>query len=150
MTTIRVTLSNELSELEKLRLFLTEAAKSFTLNEREMYMLNLICDEWVTNIISYGYGEGAEIKPRIDIVLTKQADRVTVSFSDDGVAFNPLTRADPDVHASIDDRRIGGLGIHFVKTLTDEARYERLGERNLLQLTLIRRKQANIDEERNG
>lgn len=141
LPTKSLTLANELPELERLRLFLTEAAHSFGLNERELYRLNLICDEWVTNIISYGYDDGAAVQPRIDITLSSSADWLTIVVSDDGVPFNPLTRAEPDLSADIDERRIGGLGIHFMKTLTDSVEYERRGERNVLQLTLSRRQQ---------
>ncbi|TNJ62369.1 ATP-binding protein [Paenibacillus hemerocallicola] len=135
-----VTLTNELRELERLRLFLKDSAESFQFDERTQYRLNLICDELVTNIISYGFGDRADtdIRPRIEIVLTDSTDRMVIRITDDGVPFNPLNRPEPNVSAGIEERGIGGLGIHFVKTLTDEAIYERDGERNVLRLTINR------------
>jgi serine/threonine-protein kinase RsbW len=55
-----------------------------------------------------------------------------VTIEDDGVAFDPLARAAPDVTADLDEREIGGLGIHLVRTLMDGMTYERRGERNVL------------------
>ena len=53
-------------------------------------------------------------------------------FRDDGVEFDPLSRADPDLDAPTEERGIGGLGIHLVKTLTDEASWRRDGDANIL------------------
>lgn len=150
MTIKSVTLTNELRELERLRLFLEDSAESFHFDERTQYRLNLICDELVTNIISYGFGECADtdIRPRIEIVLIDNTDRMVVRITDDGIPFNPLNRPGPNVSAGIEERGIGGLGIHFVKTWSDEAIYERQGERNVLRLTINRRKPP--EEEQTG
>ena len=57
-------------------------------------------------------------------------------MEDDGIAFDPFTSApEPDLDASVEERRIGGLGVYFVKTLMDEAAYERRGDRNRITLT---------------
>ena len=68
--------------------------------------------------------------------LTEQDGALTVVLEDDGIAFNPFSEAAmPDLEASVEERRIGGLGVYFVKSLMDEASYERRGEWN--RITLI-------------
>ncbi len=53
---------------------------------------------------------------------------------DDAVAFNPLEREAPDLNAPLEDRPIGGLGVHLVRKLMDDVRYERAGARNILTM----------------
>ncbi|TMV51543.1 ATP-binding protein [Paenibacillus mesophilus] len=148
MTIKSLKLRNELRELETMRLFLEESARTFCFDERLLYRLNLICDELVTNIISYGYDENAEVASRIEIILSHTPECLEISITDDGAAFNPLNKQEPDLNAGIDERKIGGLGIHFVKTLTNKAVYERQGKRNILRLTINRHQEP--EEEQTG
>ena len=62
-----------------------------------------------------------------------------IEISDDGQPFNPLKDAPkPDLEAALEDRPIGGLGIHLVLTMMDEMHYRRENERN--HLTLVKRR----------
>ena len=59
-------------------------------------------------------------------------------LEDDGLEFDPFRSApEPDLDASVEERRIGGLGVYFVKSLMDEATYERVD--NLNRITLVQR-----------
>jgi len=87
-------------------------------------------DEVVSNIVNYSGAHG------YGLVVERGVDRVRLRFSDDGVAYNPLSHADPDTHAALEDRPVGGLGLVVVKRLVDRVIYSREGERNVL--TLIR------------
>jgi len=57
-----------------------------------------------------------------------------VSIEDDAIAFKPLNLASPDTVASIEDREIGGLGVHMVKKLMDNVSYKRYIKKNLTTL----------------
>ncbi|KZD06784.1 ATP-binding protein [Oceanibaculum pacificum] len=93
------------------------------------YALELAVDELVTNIISYGYPAGGQ--GTIQIVVEADAAQLRLEIVDDGVPFDPLTQErDPPLDGEIEDRPIGGLGIHLVQSLMDEMRYERSGDRN--------------------
>ena len=75
----------------------------------------------------------------MEIALTSEADKLTIELSDDGRAFNPLDDApEPDLDAAIEDRPIGGLGVHMVRTFMDEMHYRRDEGKN--HLTLIKRR----------
>ena len=93
-------------------------------------MLNA-ADEVTSNIVNYSGAEGYRIE------VERTADRVRLRFSDDGQPYNPLSHVDPDTHAAIEDRPIGGLGLVVVKRLADRVTYSREGNRNVL--TLIRK-----------
>lgn len=88
-------------------------------------------DEVTSNVVNYS---GAT-HYRVEVECT--ADRVRIRFSDDGAAYNPLLHVDPDTHASIEDRPVGGLGLVVVKRLADHISYSSEGGRNVL--TLIRK-----------
>jgi serine/threonine-protein kinase RsbW len=92
----------------------------------------------VTNVIVHGYGGAppeAE-EPAIEMTLERPAnDRLVLTFVDRARPFDPLTRPEPDVDLSVDEREVGGLGIHFIKKIMDRCEYERVGERNRLTLT---------------
>jgi serine/threonine-protein kinase RsbW len=89
-------------------------------------------DEVLTNIVDYGYTDDADHEIRIHL---RVGDRVLEAIvEDDGVPFNPLESATPDTSAPLQERRIGGVGLHFVKNLMDEVSYDRVGDRNRLVL----------------
>jgi len=60
-----------------------------------------------------------------------------MEFEDRGREFNPLEVAEPDLETPIEDRQLGGLGIHLVKKMVDVATYRREGDRNILLLRKV-------------
>jgi serine/threonine-protein kinase RsbW len=93
------------------------------------WRLGVVLDEIVSNIIGHG---GAVAPARaIDAWFRCDGEVAEVTISDDGPAFDPLTRPDADVTAPLELRQPGGLGIALVKALMDEVRYEWTG-RNVL------------------
>ena len=79
---------------------------------------SLASDELMTNTISYG-GTGL----RIEAEMRLEGDNVVLDLIDDGILFDPLSAPPPDLDSSLAERRIGGLGVHIVRTLMDEVRY---------------------------
>lgn len=97
--------------------------------------LNVALDELLQNTIAHGFaGRQAGV---VTIVVELGTDRLTVTLTDDGRPFNPLGTAAPDTASSVEARPIGGLGIHLVRQLMDEVRYQRRADRNVV--TLIKR-----------
>ncbi|MEY2697297.1 MAG: hypothetical protein RL333_1435 [Pseudomonadota bacterium] len=96
------------------------------------FQVDLVLEELVQNVIAYGYPDGrsGEVVVSIDVI-----DRgLRLRVEDDGDAFDPLGLPVPDLEASIADRNIGGLGIHFARTLTDIQNYRRVNGRNRVEL----------------
>jgi len=101
------------------------------LGEREswpdslVFKVNLVLEELGLNILNYG-GQDTSRTPEIEITLTSDDSMLTIEVSDDGLPFNPLQDVDdPDIDGAIEDRAIGGLGVHLVRTLMDDLSYER-------------------------
>jgi len=125
--------ANRLSELDRMHRSFEELKQKFTLPERLVSDLAFACEEVVTNIISYGYGD--ENEHWIRIVIRTDADHVEITIEDDGKPFNPLEHSDPNVSLSLEERAIGGLGVFLVKKLMDDVRYVREEPYNRLILT---------------
>ncbi len=90
--------------------------------------LAIVLDEVVSNIVKYSGASGFSV----DVKPLPGAGLVRVVFTDDGKAYNPLEKADPDTTLSAEARPIGGLGILMVKHLTDAVGYARVYDRNVL------------------
>jgi serine/threonine-protein kinase RsbW len=95
--------------------------------------INLVLDEALNNIISYGYAAG--VRGGISIRICRQPARLLVEIEDEARPFDPLTAPPPDLTSRLAERRVGGLGIHFIKQLMDEVSYVRTDRGNLLKLT---------------
>ena len=133
---LSLTLKNDLSELARIAGAIEAHGKSHGWPTKWVLNLNISLDELITNIVSYGYQDSDEHEIRVTLA-DWDGSLVTV-LEDDGMEFDPFTEApEPDLDASVAERRIGGLGVYFVKTLMDEAIYERLGDRN--RITLVQR-----------
>jgi sigma-B regulation protein RsbU (phosphoserine phosphatase) len=129
---LKLRLKNELSQigyaLDQVEDFLT----SNEVNARFRGTLGVVLDELLNNIVSYAYeDDGAH---EIQLVLELAGDRLVLTISDDGIPFNAFAAPAPDTSASLDDRQIGGLGIHLVRELMDEVGYHRGIGRNIVSL----------------
>lgn len=82
-------------------------------------------DEIVSNIVNYGGGS-------IDISISIADGVLRATVSDDGPPFDPLGRPAPDTDADIDDRAVGGLGIHLIREMMDDVAYAYENGRNRL------------------
>jgi sigma-B regulation protein RsbU (phosphoserine phosphatase) len=94
--------------------------------------LMLVAEEVTSNIIKYG-----ELAPDAEIKLTLTLSQYSLSmtFSDPGIAFDPLTEARKSaLGAETDHAEIGGLGVHLLQAMTDQQEYRRSDDRNHLCL----------------
>ena len=98
-----------------------------------LHDLNVVIDEALSNIISYGYETDAE--GEITIQLEHRQDEIVVQIEDRGRTFDPLQTVSPDLNATLRTRKVGGLGVHFMRSLMDNASYKRINGKNRLVLT---------------
>ena len=129
----RLTLWATMAELDRLQGFLQDYCKEEHLSDEILFHLNVILEELATNVIKYGGGKDEEECCVIE--LSRNGLLLTIRFSDSGIPFNPLAQDEVDTNKTILERPIGGLGIHFVKSLTDSQVYLRENDRNVLILT---------------
>jgi len=130
---LEIKLSNKLSELERFNQILTEFGRRQGLAPKVVHDLNLAVEEILTNIISYAFTDGREHEIRLH--LSVQPEEVRAEVEDDGQPFNPLEASEPDTAKPLEERIIGGLGIHLMRKLMDGLEYKRQGDKNLLAIT---------------
>ena len=119
--------------LDRVLEFLDEHLERRDCPPKVLTKLNIAVEEIFVNIASYAYG-GKPGRAVIRLLKTHDPEGVSVTFTDEGVPFDPLSRPDPDVTLSAADRSIGGLGIYLVKKAMDEVRYEYRDGCNILTL----------------
>lgn len=101
-----------------------------------LFKVKLAIEELGLNVAKHGRIDKA---PDIEITVTSEPDSLRINIEDDGRAFDPLNDApEPDLSSPIEDRPIGGLGIHFVREMMDDMTYRREDGKNCLALTLNR------------
>ena len=130
---LSLSLANDLRDVavtaEKIGAFCAEHG----LAEETSFQVQVAVEELVTNTISYGYDDDGE--HRIELALRLEGGTLIVEIVDDGRTFDPLQAPRPDIGASLQDRAIGGLGIHLVRKTMDTVTYRRHEGRNVVTLT---------------
>ena len=125
---------NDLAALPQLADELEAFCAARTIPSRIVHRFTLALEEVLTNIIAYAFpGDG---RREIDVRIAWRDGSLHATVSDDGVDFNPLTRPAPDLRAPVEQRQIGGLGIHLLRTLSETADYRRDGDRNVLTFSM--------------
>ena len=130
---VSLNLKTSLDELERITAAVEDLGEQEDWPPAFTFRVNLVLEELGINIINHGYDDGIH---EFDITLTSDANTLTIEISDDGRPFDPLHDApDPNTAASLEERSVGGLGIHLVRTMMDELHYRREQGRNYLTLT---------------
>ena len=96
--------------------------------------IRLVTEEALANVVHHAFEERDSGERSITVELVVTVETVSVEICDDGTAVNPLDAPPPDLDAPLESRQIGGLGVHLIRSLTDEAHYTRREGRNILKL----------------
>ena len=134
-----ICLPARLESLDDFLRFVAERSEECGLTPRRSREIQLAVEEVVVNIIRHAYPDSPG---DIELRWRTEGDgaRVTVEVEDSGVPFDIRTVPEPDLKAGLAERKIGGLGIHFIRTLADRVDYRRENGKNILTLVLDRRR----------
>lgn len=136
-------ITNEMSEVTKLKQFMEGAAREFGIPDDIQLSLNLAVEEAVVNVINYAYPKGTEGDIEINITnspipdLSESSTEVIFTIIDQGVPFDPTTHDEADTTSELEERQIGGLGIHLIRNIMDRVEYQRDGNCNKLTMTKL-------------
>jgi len=133
-STHRITRAAHLEALNDFREFIVEHCTGNTgVTEEILYDSQLAVDEACTNIIMHGY---AGMDPGSVILnLELQADKIIISLTDFGHAFEPDSAPIPDADAPIEERELGGFGLFFIRQSVDDVKYRTSEDGNTMTLT---------------
>lgn len=95
--------------------------------------VDMAIDELFSNIANYAYNPEIGVAT-VRVEVTDDPLAVVITFIDNGVPYDPLAKADPDITLSVEEREIGGLGIYMVKKTMDDVSYEYRDGKNILRI----------------
>lgn len=113
--------------------FVDEQLEQFSCPIKAQVQIDIAIDELFSNIVHYAYHP--EVGPAtVRVEVLEEPLSVVITFIDQGVPYDPLSREDPDVTLSAENREIGGLGIYIVKKNMSEITYEYKEGKNILRI----------------
>jgi anti-sigma regulatory factor (Ser/Thr protein kinase) len=125
---------NDLAAIPRVAAELDAFCATHAISRRMVHRFNLALEEVLTNVIAHAFPTAGGHE--IDVRIAYRDGSLQATVSDDGVAFDPLSQPAPDLHVPLEQRRIGGLGIHLLRTLAASVDYRRDGNRNVLTFSL--------------
>jgi serine/threonine-protein kinase RsbW len=131
----RMTIGAHLGEVAGVNAAFAEFADAHALPASVRRSVNVALDELLNNTISYGFAGRAGGEVTVEVEL--RSDRLSVTLTDDGVPFDPFGLAVPDTELPVEERRMGGLGVHLVRRMMDEVHYQRRADRNVVVLAKL-------------
>ena len=126
-------MKNDISQISLLAGFMDKVAEENGLDPGLAMKINLALEEAATNVIMYAYPKGTE--GEVDLGASRQGGNLIFTLSDTGVPFDPTVAPEADISASLENRPMGGLGIHLVRSIMDNVSYKRAEGRNVLTMT---------------
>ena len=117
--------------LPRVQSFVTELLEEAACPMKVLMQIDVIVEEVFVNIAHYAYGERRG-KAAVRVEVSGEPAAATITFTDRGMPYDPLSHKDPDTTLPASERPIGGLGIMMVRKIADSVSYERVHDRNYL------------------
>ena len=125
-------IGSDIAEIPEVSAWLEEVMRGSGFTEEAILDTQLAVEEAITNVIVHGYKEsGGEVV----ITCHVNSDRMEVEIADSASRFDPLSMPVPDLDGSIEERRIGGLGVFLIRQVMDGVSYRYENGKNILLMT---------------
>ena len=129
---MRLVIDSRLSEIRRASELVDEFKARHGLADDDANAIHIVLDEVLSNSIRHGLGGAAS--HAIAVMLELSDGEVTIEVEDDGVAYDPTQAPAPVLAGTLEERTEGGLGMTFVRGLTNAIEYQRIDGRNRLVL----------------
>jgi anti-sigma regulatory factor (Ser/Thr protein kinase) len=126
-----INLEAKVENLDKVLAFIDAELEAVDYPMKHQMQIDVAVEELFVNIANYAYGDKTG---NATIEIEAKDGQATVTFTDEGVQYDPLKKEDPDVTLSAEERQIGGLGIFIVKKSMDEMKYRYEDGKNILTI----------------
>jgi serine/threonine-protein kinase RsbW len=131
-----ITIGSDIAEIPEISARLEAGMQRYGFHAEDILDTQLAVEEAVTNVIFHGYRKGGG---KISVTCRIGADRVEVQIADSAPRFDPLSIPEPELDASIEERKVGGLGVYLIRRVMDEISYRYENGKNILVLMKKRR-----------
>ena len=132
-STRELTVEAAKDKLPEVLVFIEEMLEAADCPPKAVMQIDVAAEEIFVNIASYAYAP-ATGSATVRVAVKEEPRRVSITFIDRGVPYDPLARTDPDVTLSAEERQIGGLGVFMTKKLMDSVTYEYTDGQNILTM----------------
>ena len=129
---ISIKLESKVSEIGRLSEIVNEFGQNHQLTDDCLFAVNLALEEILINVIKHGYDNNSDREIQVRIWMSD--DELRAEVEDDAPEFNPLELDAPDITKPLEEREIGGLGVHLVRNMMDRTEYKREGQKNILSI----------------
>lgn len=123
-----------IENIEMVNDFVNEKLEEINCPMKTMMQINIAIDEIFGNIAHYAYYPKVG-QATIQMEIDQNPLSVNLTFIDSGVPFNPLLKESPNTKLSVEDRKVGGLGIYIVKKSMDKLSYQYKDKKNILTIS---------------
>lgn len=130
----KITLEATIENIGKVTDFVDDFLEEYQCPFKSKMQIDIAIDELFGNIANYTYGDQTG-EATVCVEWNESNSFITISFIDQGIPFNPLETEEPDITLSVEERKIGGLGIHLVKKNMDEIEYQYVDGKNRLKIS---------------
>lgn len=128
-----LTLEAKVENLDTVTDFVNEQLELYDCPMKTQMQIDVAIDELFSNIAYYAYNP--DVGPAtVRVEVAENPLSVIITFIDNGVPYDPLSKDDPDITLSAEERGIGGLGIFMVKKTMDDITYEYKNGQNILKI----------------
>lgn len=128
-----LTIAATVENIEVVTDFVNQQLEELACPMKAQMQIDIAIDELFSNIAHYSYNpEIGQATVRVEVMENPLA--VSITFIDNGVPYDPLSKENPDLTLSAEERQIGGLGIYLVKKSMDEITYEYKDGQNILSI----------------
>ena len=125
-------LQNRPEEKQRILPLLESFARQQRLAPQVLHAADLALEEHVTNVMCYAYEDTAPHEIRIRLRVEDQG--LLIEIEDDGRPYDPLAHPPVDVSLPLEEKPVGGLGIHLIRSLMDEVSYRRESGKNIFSM----------------
>lgn len=131
-----ITLQADKGNIKKLSDFAESCLKRLKCPEEKIVSFKIAIDEAAANVCGYAYPDDRTGTVTLKCLYERKKRIYSVIISDSGVPFNPILAPKAKLDGTAEERKIGGLGIHIIKELTDDVRYRYSGGKNILTMSI--------------
>ena len=131
-----ITVDATIDNVQTITDFVDERLEEMNCPVKAQMQIDIVIDELCSNVARYAYSDKTG-KVTVSVDTVDKPMKVWLTFTDEGVPYNPLAKEDPDITLSAEERKLGGLGIYMVKKMMDEFRYEYKDGKNIVTVCKI-------------
>lgn len=131
-----ITVDATIDNVQTITDFVDERLEEMNCPVKAQMQIDIVIDELCSNVARYAYSDRTG-KVTVSVDTVDKPMKVWLTFTDEGVPYNPLAKEDPDITLSAEERKLGGLGIYMVKKMMDEFRYEYKDGKNIVMVCKV-------------